>query len=300
MMRCRVRQSHTVAFSFLILHLCACLTQAELKQPSDLVFKSAQAPSDPSAVPVSGASAQDVSMNEDQKTLTGEEDTTSLADQSPGRAALDDARLRSPNDTTSSNPGSVIVEDEDGYRREMHAQPGADFAHSAGRNVTAAEVAMHSPLPAVRCADGPCVELAASFLSAVEGDLCRSLFINGKCPVACGQAIAAVTGNETWSRCATTCGNDVVGGAAERWAALCGARQETLIDQGKEAVKSVLGDGLSSRLHFRAIVQFFLAVLILVLGVGYGYRRGAVSAHAYRLQKRRLLSRKNSDVHLPI
>lgn len=193
--------------------------------------------------------------------------------QAPGRAALEHAR----SSANMSNSSSAVVEGP-------------------------APIAEHDPaLPAVSCADGPCVTLGAALLAAVEGPPCRSLFVNGKCPAGCAAAIADVTGNETWPRCANACGNDVVAGAAERWAALCGVRQESLIDQGKEAVKSVLGEGLSSRLHVRAVLHFFLAVMILVLGVGYGYRRGAISAqYAYRLQKRRLLTRKSSDSKLPL
>lgn len=225
----------------------------------------------------------------------------------PGLSALEQARSEA-NTTADHRPGPGPVAkdnntreyDNGGEDQERAPQGEADTVTSGSleaRNGTDGAV----PPANVRCADGPCVELGAALLAAVEGEQCRSLFINGKCPAACGQGIASVTGNESWSACATACGNDVVTGAAERWSEICEARQETLIDQGKEVVKGLVGEGLSSRLHWRAVVQFFLAVLILVVGVGYGYRRGAISTHyAYRLQKRRLIGRKNSDNNLPI
>lgn len=217
----------------------------------------------------------------------------------PGLSALEQARSEANSTVQMQGPGLVSMEGSMGDNAsDMTAgESGSDPARSAHGNGSAPSIVA----PVVRCADGTCVELGAALLSAVEGESCRSLFVNGKCPAVCGQGIAAVTGNESWAGCATACGNDVVTGAAERWAELCEVRQETLIDQGKEVVKGLVGDGLSSRLHWRAVLQFFLAVMILVVGVGYGYRRGAVSAqHAYRLQKRRLLGRKNSDNNLPI
>lgn len=218
----------------------------------------------------------------------------------PGLSALEQARSEA-NTTADQVPGSgpVAKDDkvQDGDEDDAQGQPGEAF--SAAQEAHNGSNAAAAP-PVVRCADGVCVELGASLLSTVEGEQCRSLFVNGKCPAGCGQGIASVTGNESWPGCATACGNDVVSGAAERWREICEMRQETLIDQGKEVVKGLVADGLSTRVHWRAVVQFFLVVLLFVVGVGYGYRKGSAAQYAYRLQKRRLLGRKNSDNNLPI
>lgn len=154
--------------------------------------------------------------------------------------------------------------------------------------------------PTVNC-EGECEELADELLNAVEGSSCRSLFTTGKCPRPCMQAIQLITANSSWPPCATMCGGDMVTGAAERWTDLCQIRQETLVDQGKEAVKNLVAEGITSKLHASVLMQFSIGVMILALGIIYGYRRGAISTHiAYRLRKRRLLERKNSDGNLPI
>lgn len=152
----------------------------------------------------------------------------------------------------------------------------------------------------VKCGEGACEELSTALLDAVEGSTCRSLFLTGKCPAVCANAIGAITKNETWPECATACAEDIVMDAAERWVGLCDARKETLIEQGKEAVKSI-HQGITQSLHARVVFQFLFGVLILIMGVVYGYRRGVISAAmAYRIQKRRLGGRKNSDNQLPI
>ena len=151
----------------------------------------------------------------------------------------------------------------------------------------------------VKCGEGACEELSEALLDAVEGSTCRSLFLTGKCPAICANAISTITKNETWPECAMTCSEDIVMSSAERWVGLCDARKETLIEQGKEAVKSI-HQGITQSLHARVVFQFLFGVLILIMGVVYGYRRGAISAAmAYRIQKRRL-GRKNSDNQLPI
>lgn len=132
----------------------------------------------------------------------------------------------------------------------------------------------------------------------MEGDACRGLFATGKCPTACATAMATVTTNASWTECELVCKDDVVAAGASRWAVLCGARAETLIDQGKEAMKSLVTDGFAKRVSIRGVIHAFVGLLILVLGVGFGYRRGAGAAQmAYRLQRRR---RKNSDANISV
>lgn len=158
-------------------------------------------------------------------------------------------------------------------------------------------------IPKLSCDSSVCKNLVAAFVETVEGSQCRSIFKTGKCPTGCTTALTQVTLHQSWPACATACSDtdDIVVSSVDRWARLCGARTESLIDQGKEAVKSLVSDGLASRFHIKVFLQFLLAILILVLGVGYGYRRGAISAQmAYRMQKRRLIGRKNSDTNISV
>lgn len=156
--------------------------------------------------------------------------------------------------------------------------------------------------PALSCDSMICKNLFTTFLETVEGAQCRSIFKTGKCPTTCVTALAVVTSNESWLACKFACSEtDIVASGADRWSRLCGARTESFIDQGKEAVKSLVSDGLASQVHVKAFLQFLVGVLILVLGVGYGYRRGAISAQlAYRMQKRCLIGRKNSDASISV
>lgn len=196
-----------------------------------------------------------------------------------GREALDAARA------AASGPSS------------QEQTQNSDDTHELGRDTADTASANEDHVGPVSVECGPmCHELGDALLATVEGGSCRALFINGKCPTACSTSISEVTQNSSWTGCASTCEGDVVNGAAERWASLCESRQETLIDQGKEAMKSLVSDGLTTRLHKRAVLQFFVGVLILVVGLGLGYRRGSMG---YRLPKR-LLSRKCSDQQLPI
>lgn len=108
-------------------------------------------------------------------------------------------------------------------------------------------------------------------------------------------------GADNWADCEAACVSDVVTSGAKRWAKMCASRQETLIDQGKEAVKSLVADGLAARMQRKLVAQFIVGALIIVLGLAYAYRRRLVTARiAYRLQKRCLMGRKNSDLNLPV
>lgn len=141
-----------------------------------------------------------------------------------------------------------------------------------------------------------CSELSASLLSAVEGASCRSLFTTGKCPGGCMSQIAAITSNSSWASC-QGCEGDLVDGAGERWAKLCGARQETLIDAGKEAVKTLVGDSFAQGFRKKSSTQLVLVALVLLLAAGYGWRKGRVMV--LRIGKRRR-GRKNSDMNIPV
>lgn len=155
----------------------------------------------------------------------------------------------------------------------------------------------------VNCDSVVCIELRDKFLDTVEDESCRAIFDNGKCPTLCSTSLSTITGNQSWPSCIQTCpDDDVVMSSVSRWIRLCDAHTESFIDQGKEAVKSFVSESLASRLHLRVVLQFFIGVLILVLGVGYGYRRGSLSAQMahYARQKRRRAARKQSDTNLPM
>lgn len=225
----------------------------------------------------------------------------------PGLSALEQARSRAnparspyPADAGADSGADTAPGDHPSEDDSVQADHPAPSRRES--NTTDAESPLHAaPHGPVRCADGVCVELGAELLATVEGDQCRSLFVNGKCPVSCAQRLGGVLANTTWPACAAACGNDVVAGAAERWREICERRQESLIDQGKEVVKGLVGDGLKTRIAWRGVLRFLLALGILVVGVGYGYRKGSGAAqYAYRLQKRRLMGRKNSDHDLPV
>lgn len=104
--------------------------------------------------------------------------------------------------------------------------------------------------------------------------------------------------DEYWVECKRDCVNDVTSGAAQRWQELCDVRMETLIDQGKEAMKSLVNDGLNWKVYRRGVLQFLLGALIIIGGVMYGYRKRKFVRG--RLLRRRMFSRKNSDLNLPI
>lgn len=161
-----------------------------------------------------------------------------------------------------------------------------------------------SPAPRLACDAAICTSLRDAFLDAIESATCRSFFENGKCPTMCSTSLTAITTNESWPACTTACTGseaEVFVTGAPRWLRLCGARTESLIDQGKEVVKSFVADGIASRVHTKLVLQFLIGVLILAAGMVYGYRRGLISAQiAYRMQKRRLLGRKNSDANLSV
>lgn len=155
----------------------------------------------------------------------------------------------------------------------------------------------------ISCDSAVCINLRDRFLDAVESNACRTIFDNGKCPTLCSTSLSLITGNQSWSPCVRACpDDDVVMGSVSRWVRLCDARTESFIDQGKEAVKSFVSEGFVSRLQLRVILQFIIAVLILFLGVSYGYRRGSISAQMthYARQKRRRTARKHSDANLPL
>lgn len=165
------------------------------------------------------------------------------------------------------------------------------------------ETDAHEEAILLNCNSAVCSELRDRFLDAVEGDSCRAIFDNGKCPTLCSTSLTTITGNQSWTSCVKTCPeDDVVMSSVSRWVRLCDAHTESFIDQGKEAVKSFVSESFASRLHLRMVLQFFVGVLILALGVGYGYRRGSLSAQMayYARQKRRRAIRKHSDSNLPM
>ncbi|KAI0559644.1 hypothetical protein FGB62_140g033 [Gracilaria domingensis] len=214
--------------------------------------------------------------------------------------SLSQQLLNHENDTNNSSEGRAALEDA---RAQAQAQAQQmPLGVTDGFNGTEATTNSTDIIgPADVSCEGDCEYLADQLLDAVEGPACRSLFTTGKCPSPCMQAITVITSNSSWPACATMCAGEMVTGAAQRWSTLCEIRQETLVDKGKEAVKNFVADGLGSGFRPSVLLRFSLGVLILFLGVVYGYRRGALSTHiAYRLQKRRLLSRKNSDASLPL
>lgn len=195
--------------------------------------------------------------------------------------------------------GDVVVADDGKEDVRPDGVVGADVSEDKA-SVDSAVAQVPAPASKMSCDSGDCQELGEALINAVEGASCRSMFATGKCPSLCVQNIAAVTSHASWTSCADSCSKDLVTGAAERWAELCTIRQETLIDQGKEAVKSFVGAGFVSS-HARVLAQICIAFTIVVVAVAFGYRRGVLTVHsAYRLQKRRLLGRKNSDPNLPL
>lgn len=138
-------------------------------------------------------------------------------------------------------------------------------------------------------ANGECAKLGEAVVSAVEGAECRQLHVSGKCPAKCLAGINAALEHKLWNACAARCETDVVSGAAQRWVRLCEARQVTLLDQGKEAVKSLVVASPAAGLALRAV----LILAVLLGAVMIGYRRGLLQGHALRLQKR--MKKRNSE-----
>ncbi|CAN8077194.1 unnamed protein product [Agarophyton chilense] len=226
-----------------------------------------------------------------------------LSVQSAVTGAVDTISQQIINRTDATSEGRAALEDARAQAQALQPVPSQapppDNQNLTGLTNRSREDIAPQP-PVVDC-DRECEQLADQLLEAVEGSTCRTLFTTGKCPSPCMQAISAITSNSSWPPCAAMCGGEMVTGAAQRWSALCDLHQETLVEKGKEAVKNFVTDGLRSRIHLSALMRFSLGALILFLGVAYGYRRGAISTHiAYRLQKRRLLGRKNSDSNLPV
>lgn len=214
-----------------------------------------------------------------------------------GKLALGAARHAAafaPNDGSSSSISSLSSKDHHVVNKARPSALNDPHQHPA----SGAEQTIFK----LSCDSSVCKNLVSTFVGTVEGSQCRSIFKTGKCPTACTTALTQVTSHQSWPACTAACSDtDIVVSSVDRWARLCGARTESLIDQGKEAVKSLVSDGLTSRFHANVFLQFLLAILILVLGVGYGYRRGATSAQlAYQIQKIRLIGRKNSGTNLSV
>lgn len=149
----------------------------------------------------------------------------------------------------------------------------------------------------VSCDKGDCLDLGVNLLTTVEGAPCRSLLLTGKCPKACVSALQDIVQHPSWPVCAASCRKDIVEGAAERWASLCLDHAESLLDQGKDVVKSIVGRDALHTVGSLTILRFLLFAFAFSIAVTIGYRRGAtVAVRAYRSQKRRLgLERKMSD-----
>lgn len=222
-----------------------------------------------------------------------------------GHSALEDARQAADRErSVQSNPNYSIVAAAT-FSAPVSQNVSGDNTHQESQSNTFTKVAIVTPIPHVQisCDDDVCVTLRDTFIEAVESAACRSFFENGKCPTTCASSLTAVTANESWTPCTVACtgsDTDIFVSGAQRWLRLCGARTESLIDQGKEAVKTLVTESITTR-SSNIILQFLLGLLILALGIGYGYRRGAISAQmSYRVQKRRLMGRKNSDANISV
>lgn len=218
------------------------------------------------------AVSETLGLNADKADNSSSKDTTANTSQTTehhaeGRTALDDARARAD------------------FVQESLILPNNSINSAFGVPVSCS---------------GLCSTLGDDLLAAIEGDACRSLFITGKCSGNCMTEISSVTENESWPACRDACSGDIVSGASNRWVELCKSRQETLIDAGKEAMKTFVKEGLTTQLQHSMFTQFLFGVFILVIGVGYGYRRGSAAHLRYRFQKRRLHNRKSSDDRLPV
>lgn len=207
-----------------------------------------------------------------------------------GQAMSDAVSTLSEKLGAAVGPTREGVTNEDGNTNSTSKVHGNDK-----RNDTHERVVKADGSDAVSCDTGECLQLGEEILTAIEGQECRALLVTGKCPIKCMQSISAVTSNAAWPSCASTCKKDIVTGATERWAALCGARQVTLLDQGKEAVKSLVGVGIMSKLRLAFFMQIIFAVLVLALAVAYGYRKGLIQGHTNRLQKRMHARRRSLD-----
>lgn len=185
------------------------------------------------------------------------------------------------------------------YVANMSAATAYQIHH---QNITLAGTNVQEESAPLTCDSDTCTQLRDKFLDTVEDDSCRAIFNNGKCPSLCSVSLSAIAANESWSVCMHSCSDDVVMGSIEQWVRLCNSHTESLIDQGKEAVKSFVSESFSSHVYVKRLLQIFVGALILFLGIQYGYRRGASSiqlAHHSR-QKRRRNARKNSDSNLPL
>lgn len=152
----------------------------------------------------------------------------------------------------------------------------------------------------VDCESGECVTLGADLIAAVEGQSCRSLLTTGKCPKTCASALKTVVDHTAWPACVVKCQKDIVAGAADRWVGMCDVHAETLLDQGKDVVESIVGKETLDTLHRGAFTQVFVLIAVVVAALAYGYRRGSIAAiRALRNQRRRLTS-KRSDECLPV
>jgi hypothetical protein len=155
---------------------------------------------------------------------------------------------------------------------------------------------------AVNCDSGDCLTLGQLLIETVEGVSCRSLLLTGRCPKSCSSALTAIVEHTSWPACAKACRKDVVEGAAERWVELCNAHAETLLEQGKDVVKSIVGEGaMGSLAHGRASRTVLKAfeIIMVVLALALAYKRGAAMAvRAYRAQRRKRMDRIDSDQDL--
>lgn len=217
----------------------------------------------------------------------------------PGLKALEQARSQFSNQSSSSL--AIPQQQENTSEHKTSLSLSANAPSSPMPNSTLSDHDQQSrsplPLPTAICTEHVCHSLHTQLSDIIDGRPCRSIFINGKCTVQCSQMLSKFLQDEYWVECKQGCANDVTSGVAQRWQELCDVRMETLIDQGKEAVKSLVNDGLNWRMY-RRVLQFFLGTWILIGGVIYGYRR--LRMVKGRLLRRRLFSRKNSDSNLPV
>lgn len=152
----------------------------------------------------------------------------------------------------------------------------------------------------VSCDKGECLDLGTDLVSSVEGPACRSLLLTGKCPKACASALQEIVQHPSWPVCASTCRKDVVEGAAERWSSMCLEHTETLLDQGKDVVKSIVGHDALHTIGAHSVLRILVLAFMCSIAVAFGYRRGAATAlRIYRSRTRRHgISRKMSDPEL--
>lgn len=155
------------------------------------------------------------------------------------------------------------------------------------------------------CGSTTCIQLKDMIVDIVEGDSCRTIFNTGKCPNLCSTSLSSITANQSWSICSRSCSDDdVIMNSVERWLQLCQTHTTSPVDHGKDATKmrkSSVSDRLKSPFRSRMLQHFVIGVLILGLGIGYGYKRGATSAQRlYSISQRRCSSSRNPLTSNPL